>query len=168
MRSSYHQRQVTFCVNAPPIKGPTTEAIAKVAESELVIAGLSRGREQREIIMKQPEKVPAQPVPVTARPAMKALLFGASALFVSMMRLLKTRAGMLTTDQTAYFEDENTQEKDGLYRKILVRFSPYRLCGSQRKEHGRPIPAHICEAVEIIGDRRDGGGDDSLAQVRRL
>jgi hypothetical protein len=68
-------------VNAPPINGPTTEATAKVAESVLVIAGLILGLEDREMMMKQPAKTPAQPVPVTARPAMKALLFGASASY---------------------------------------------------------------------------------------
>lgn len=78
---SYHQRQVAFCVNAPPISGPTTDATAKVAESELVIAGLIRGLQDREIMMKQPAKTPAQPAPVTARPAMNALLFGANASY---------------------------------------------------------------------------------------
>lgn len=76
---SYHHRQVKFWVNAPPINGPTTDAIAKVAEIELVMAGLIRGLEDSEMMIKQPAKTPAQPVPVTARPAMKALLFGASA-----------------------------------------------------------------------------------------
>jgi hypothetical protein len=52
-----------------------------VAERELVIAGLIRGLEDREMMMKQPANTLAQPVPVTARPAMKALLFGASAWF---------------------------------------------------------------------------------------
>ena len=71
--------QVTFCVNEPPIKGPTTEVTANVAESELVIAGRIRGLEGREMTMKHPAKILAQPVPVTARPAMKALILGASA-----------------------------------------------------------------------------------------
>jgi hypothetical protein len=43
------------------------------------MAGLILGLEDREMMMKQPAKTPAQPVPVTARPAIKALLFGASA-----------------------------------------------------------------------------------------
>lgn len=76
---TYHQRQLTFCVNVPPINGPETEATAKVPKSELIIAGLSRGLEHSEMITKHPTKVSAQPALVTARPAMKALLFGANA-----------------------------------------------------------------------------------------
>jgi hypothetical protein len=163
----YHQRQVTFCVNAPPIKGPTTEATAKVAESELVIAGLTRGLEHREIMMKHPEKVPAQPVPVTARPAIKASLFGASASIIRMPCVLRFEVGALTANQTAHFKDEDTQEKDRLHREIFVRLPPHGLCGRQRKEHCRAIPAHVCETVEVIGNRRDSGGDDGLARVRK-
>jgi hypothetical protein len=56
-----------------------TEASANVADSELVIAGRSFGRELCAMMMKQPAKVPAQPTPVIARPAMKASLLGAVA-----------------------------------------------------------------------------------------
>lgn len=66
-------------VKAPPTSGPTTAASAKVADSELVMAGLRRGRAERAMMMKQPANVPAMPTPVMARPAMKASLFGASA-----------------------------------------------------------------------------------------
>lgn len=106
MRFSYHQRQVTFCVNAPPINGPTTEATAKVADSELVIAGLIRGLEDREMMIKHPARVPAQPVPVTARPAMKALLFGASAQI---------------DYQTAHLKDEDAQEVTAKWEKLVGR-----------------------------------------------
>ena len=61
-------------VNAPPIRGPTMDARAKVAERMPVAAGRYFGRVQKLMIMKQPANVPATPVPVTARPAMKVLL----------------------------------------------------------------------------------------------
>ena len=69
-----------FWVNAPPINGATTEATAYVADSELIIAGLSLGLEDNAITMKQPAKVPAHPSPAITRPAMKAGLFGANAI----------------------------------------------------------------------------------------
>lgn len=59
-------------------QSPYPDVTAKVAESELVIAGLILGLQDREMMMKQPKKTPAQPASVTARPAMNALLFGAN------------------------------------------------------------------------------------------
>jgi hypothetical protein len=76
---TYHHLQETLSVKTPPISGPTTEASAKVAESELVIAGRIFGLDENEITIKHPAKVPAQPAPVIARPAMNALLFGETA-----------------------------------------------------------------------------------------
>lgn len=71
---SYHHLQDMFWVNAPPIRGPATEANANVAESMLCNAGRICGGEEYAIMRKLPEKVPAQPVPVIARPAMKVAL----------------------------------------------------------------------------------------------
>ena len=53
-------------MNAPPTRGPTTKARANVAESALVAAGRYLGRTQKFITMKQPENIPAHPVPVIA------------------------------------------------------------------------------------------------------
>jgi hypothetical protein len=69
-------------VNAPPIKGPTTEASANVADNMLVAAGRYFGRTQKLMMIKQPAKVPAHPAPVMARPTMKVLLFGEIAISV--------------------------------------------------------------------------------------
>lgn len=49
-----------------------------------------------------------------------------------------------------------------LYWKVLVRLAPYRLRGGQWKEHGRAIPTHILETVEVTRDRWDSSGDDGL------
>jgi hypothetical protein len=72
---TYHHLQEILSVNAPPIKGPTTDARANVAERTPVAAGRYFGRVQKLIMIKQPANVPAAPVPVIARPAMKVLLF---------------------------------------------------------------------------------------------
>jgi len=77
---TYHQRQLTFCVKAPPIRGPTTPETAKVALNALVMAGRVFGRVEKANIMKLPANVPAQPAPVMARPAMNAGLLGAMAV----------------------------------------------------------------------------------------
>lgn len=116
-------------MNAPPTRGPTTEATAKVAESELVMAGRTRGRDDKEMMMKHPEKTPAQPAPVTARPAIKVPLLGASALdpwlsIVFDIVMGRQGSGMLTTNQATDFEYENSKDKDGLDREILVRLPP--------------------------------------------
>lgn len=75
---------------------------------------------------------------------------------------------LFTANKTADFEDEDAQEEDMFHREIFVRFPPYRLCGCQGEEHGRAIPAHILEAVELIGDGRDCCGDDGLAGFRQM
>jgi hypothetical protein len=75
--------------------------------------------------MKHPENVPAQPAPVMARPAMKVSLFRATAWDIQRTAHESMTDGPLTAYQTADLEDENTQQEDGLHRKVLVCLSPH-------------------------------------------
>jgi hypothetical protein len=82
--------------------------------------------------------------------------------------LVETRDRALTTNQTANFKDEDAQEEDVLYWEVPYLYAfPHTDCVAAKGEkHGRAISTHILEAVEVIGDGWDGGGDDGLTGVR--
>jgi len=64
-------------VNAPPSKGPMTEAMPKTAPMTPVYIGrLWRGTALTSITI-APENIPQEPRPAIARPAMKAFELGA-------------------------------------------------------------------------------------------
>jgi hypothetical protein len=62
------------------MSGPTIDATAKVVDKPLSKAGRIFGGDDSAITKKLPENVPATPVPIIARPAIKVALLGASAL----------------------------------------------------------------------------------------
>ena len=173
---TYHQRQLTFWVNAPPMSGPTTEETAKVALKALVMAGRDFGRVEKARMMKLPANVPAHPAPVMARPAMNAGLLGAVAggeasesptIEDRLPPLFRAGGGggkgSLTADQTPHLEDKNTQEEDNLDRKVLESLAPDRLGRGNGEEHGRAIPADVAQAVKVACDIGDRGRDDCLS-----
>lgn len=85
-----------------------------------------------------------------------------------LLPLKKLRVGCLgTTDETANFKDEDSQEEDMLHGEVFECLPPYRLRGCQWKEHGRAIPTNILKAVKLVGDGRDGGSDDGLEWLGR-
>jgi hypothetical protein len=79
MGGTYHQRQDTLSVNAPPMRGPITAAIAYAEPKTPVNAGRSLTGAETPMMMKDPPKVPATPIPAMARPAISVMLFCATA-----------------------------------------------------------------------------------------
>lgn len=79
MVHNLHHLQLACCVNAPPRRGPVTEATCMNPSRTPVYAGRIEGSIVLAMMVKPPEKMPAAPEPAIARPAMSALLDGAVA-----------------------------------------------------------------------------------------
>jgi len=65
-------------VKTPPRSGPATEAIPYMAPMKPEYMGLFTKGTEYATIMSAPEKIPAEPIPATARPMMSAIEFGAT------------------------------------------------------------------------------------------
>jgi len=63
-------------------------------------------------------------------------------------------------DQTTQLENGNRDQEGGLQGEILVGFAPSGLEGADGKEEGGPVPSHLVQAVEFVGDLGDSGCDD--------
>lgn len=70
-----------------------------------------------------------------------------------------------TTSQAPEFEDYDGRKKGPFQRKVFVRLAPKRLKGGKRHEKCGGIPTDLIEAMELIGDARNGGGDNSLLRA---
>lgn len=73
-----HHRQETWLVKAPPINGPTTLAKPYAAPIKPLYFGRSAGETRTAIIVYEPAKRPAAPMPHIARPMMRATELGAA------------------------------------------------------------------------------------------
>ena len=69
-----------------------------------------------------------------------------------------------STNQASNLKHSNTNQKRRLQRKKLIRFPPRTLKRAHRQEKRTAIPAYILQAVEVVGDARDGGGYDCHVQ----
>lgn len=69
-----------------------------------------------------------------------------------------------TADRTADLEKGNGEEEDALGVVEGVDTAEEKLEPADREHVGRPIPAHVAEGVEVIGDGGDGGGDDGAVE----
>lgn len=65
-------------VNTPPSSGPATDAIPYIAPKNPVNIGRFRRGTEYAMIIKAPEKIPADPIPAMARPMINAVEFGAA------------------------------------------------------------------------------------------
>lgn len=70
--------QVTLLVKAPPTRGPKTEEMPKIMPNMLWNMGRLWSGTMGIMIIMAPEKIPADPKPAIARPAMKTGEFGAA------------------------------------------------------------------------------------------
>ena len=69
-----------------------------------------------------------------------------------------------TTDETAYFEDTDRDEKTWLKGKVLVGLAPCRLKSAECKKKGRAVPSDLVQTVEFVGDVRYGCCNDCHVQ----
>ena len=76
--ATYHHRQETWLVKAPPINGPTTLANPYAAPIRPLYFGRSAGETRTAMIVYEPAKRPAAPMPHIARPMMRATELGAA------------------------------------------------------------------------------------------
>jgi hypothetical protein len=74
-----HQRQDTFVVSAPPIRGPMIEEMPKTAPKSPWYLGRFRSGTRSIIVTDAPTNDPAPPMPVIALPMMNAKDDGAAA-----------------------------------------------------------------------------------------
>ena len=72
-----HHRQVAFCVKAPPITGARIRPIAKQLLHIPMRSGFALSEATVRTIINPPLATPDAPIPATARPTIKLLLFGA-------------------------------------------------------------------------------------------
>jgi hypothetical protein len=63
-------------VNAPPIKGPHTDAIPYIAPRRAPYLALFSSGTDNPIMMKLPANIPADPIPAIALPTMRAVELG--------------------------------------------------------------------------------------------
>ena len=72
-----HHRHVAFYVKAPPMMGARIRPIAKKLLQIPVRSGLALSAATVRTMINPPLPTPDAPMPATARPTMKLLLFGA-------------------------------------------------------------------------------------------
>lgn len=70
-------------------------------------------------------------------------------------------------DQTTQLENGNGDQEGGLQGEVLVAFAPSGLEGADGKEEGGPVPSHLVQAVELVGDLGDGGCDDCHVECHK-
>lgn len=73
-----------------------------------------------------------------------------------------------TADQAADFENNPRREKRDPEVGVLVQLAPGRLECCQCQEKRGPIPSHLVNALEFIGDARNSGRYNGLLKCERV
>lgn len=140
-----HQRQESLSVNAPPKRGPTTEAMPNMLDRQATYMALvSRGTEKL-MMFKPPEKTADAPIPAMARPTMSIGEFLAAAHTIEPAKGGSERERR-KVQQT--FKDNDGNQIGILDIKICIDFSKRGLKGREGEQICGAIPADIFNRVE--------------------
>ena len=74
----------------------------------------------------------------------------------------RTRRG--AANQRTEFEQGECGEEDPFDIEVAVEFAEEELEGAGGKEVGGTVPTHVVEGLELVGNARDGGGDDGVVE----
>lgn len=75
-----------------------------------------------------------------------------------------SRVGRSAANSRANLEDKDGREPHALDGEESVQLSKQQLETTGGEQVGRAVPAHVGERVELVGDLRDGRGDDQSVQ----
>nr|POE94413.1 hypothetical protein CFP56_16653 [Quercus suber] len=72
--------------------------------------------------------------------------------------------GRSSADCGTDLEDEDADQEDPLDGEVGIELAKGQLEGTGRQQIGTAVPAHVARGLELVGDARDGGGDDGVVE----
>lgn len=144
-------------------EGSLLQGYWRILESENTVAAICRNLRVSEMMTKQPEKIPATPVPATALPPMRTELEVATPHIrepSSKTKMATKKLHLICTSFSRGIPADYFREKTNIENLVYPAKTRHQSC--TRQEVRAPVPSHIPNTFELIRDSRNRRANNRL------